>query len=39
MLFSPDKFMFAKETMEFPGFEITMEGIKPTDKYIKAIKS
>jgi hypothetical protein len=40
MVFSPDKFMFAKETMEFAGFEITMEGInKPTDKYIEAIRN
>jgi hypothetical protein len=28
MVFSPDKFMFAKETVEFAGFEITMEGIR-----------
>jgi hypothetical protein len=39
MVFSPDKFMFAKETLEFAGFEITMEGIKPTDKYIEAIRN
>jgi hypothetical protein len=39
MVFSPDKFMFAKETVEFAGFEITMEGIKPTDKYIEAIRN
>ena len=37
MVFSPEKFMFAKETVEFAGFEITMEGIRPTDKYIEAI--
>ena len=39
MVFSPDKFMFAKETVEFASFEITMEGIKPTDKYIEASSS
>jgi hypothetical protein len=33
MVFSPDMFMFAKETVEFTGFKITMEGIRPTDKY------
>jgi hypothetical protein len=38
-VFSPDKFVFAKETVEFAGFEITKEGIKPTDKYIKAIRN
>jgi hypothetical protein len=36
MVFSPYKFMFAKETVAFAGFEITKEGIKPTDKYIEA---
>jgi hypothetical protein len=39
MVFSPDKFTFAKETVEFAGFEITNEGIKPTDKYIEAIRN
>jgi hypothetical protein len=39
MVYSPDKFMFAKETVEFLGFEITMEGIRPTDKYIEAIRN
>ena len=39
MVFSPDKFVFAKETVEFAGFEITKEGIKPTDMYIEAIKN
>jgi hypothetical protein len=37
MVFSPEKFVFAKETVEFAGFKITMEGIRPTDKYIEAI--
>jgi hypothetical protein len=31
--------MFAKETVEFAGFKITMEGIRPTDKYIEAIRN
>jgi hypothetical protein len=35
MVFSPDKFMFANKTVEFAGFEITMEGIK----YIEAIRN
>jgi hypothetical protein len=39
MVFSPEKFMFAKATVEFAAFEITMEGIRPTDKYIKAIRN
>ena len=39
MVFSPDKFMFTKETVEFAGFEVTMDGIKPTDKHIEAIRN
>ena len=39
MVFSPEKFMFAMETVEFAGFEITMEGIRPTDKYIEAVRN
>jgi hypothetical protein len=33
------KVEFAKETVEFAGFKITMEGIKPTNKYVEAIKN
>jgi hypothetical protein len=39
MVFSPEKFMFAKESVEFAGFDITMEGIRLTDKYIEAIRN
>ena len=39
MVFSPDKFVFAKETVEFAGFVVTKEGIKPTDTYIEAIRN
>ena len=36
MVFSPDKLEFASK---FAGFQITMDRIKPTDKYIEAIQS
>jgi hypothetical protein len=39
MVFSPAKFRFATKSVEFAGFEITMEGIKPTDKYVEAVRS
>ena len=39
MVFSPEKFEFAKVSVEFAGFNITMDGIKPTDKYIQSIKN
>jgi hypothetical protein len=38
MIFSPAKFEFAKETVEFAGFKINIEEIKPTDKYVEAIR-
>ena len=37
MMFSPDKFTFAKEEVEFAGITISKEGIKPTDKYLATI--
>ena len=39
MVFSPEKFAFARESVEFAGFEITTKGIKPTDKYIESIRN
>ena len=39
MVFSLEKFQFANRTVEFAGFQITMKGIQPTDKYITAIKN
>ena len=39
MVFSPEKFEFAKETVEFAGFEITAKGIRPPAKYIESIKN
>ena len=39
IVFSPEKFAFARDTVEFAGFEITTEGIRPTAKYIKSIKN
>ena len=39
MVFSPEKLEFAKESVEFAGFCMTMEGIKPTDKYIQSIQN
>ena len=39
MVFSPEKFNFACKEAEFAGFKITMEGIKPTDKYVEVIRN
>ena len=39
MVFSPTKFQFAREEVEFAGILISNVGLKPTRKYIKAIKT
>ena len=39
MVFSPTKFTFAQEEVEFAGILISNVGIKPTKKYILAIKT
>ena len=39
MAFLPGKFEFVKETVEVAVFKITMEEIKPTDKYVEAIRN
>ena len=39
MVFPLDKFEFTKETLGFAGFEIIMEGIRQTAKYIQTIRN
>jgi hypothetical protein len=34
---NPDKFVFAEDAVEFAGFEITADNIKPCKKYLQAI--
>ena len=35
---NPEKFHFAKDTVEFAGFEITTTNIRPSDTFIRTIK-
>ena len=35
---NPDKFVFAKDTVEFAGFEISPTSVKPCSKVLQAIK-
>ena len=37
--FSPQKFKFARREVEFAGFLITKQGIKPAAKYTDSIKN
>ena len=36
--FNPEKFVFARDTVEYVGFEITMDSVKPSSSMLKAIK-
>lgn len=36
--FNPEKFHFAKDTVEFAGFDITLEGYKPPSRILQAIQ-
>lgn len=34
---NPQKFVFGKDTVEFAGFEVTLENVRPCRKYMQAI--
>ena len=34
---NPDKFQFAQDTVEFAGFEITFDSVRPCKRYLRAI--
>ena len=36
---NPDKFVFAKQTVDFAGFTITPTSVRPCSKFLKAIES
>jgi hypothetical protein len=38
VVFNPEKFMFARETVEFAGFDVTMDGFKPASHLLSSIK-
>ena len=37
VVFNPDKFRFARETVEFAGFEVTLDGYRPANRILDAI--
>merc|ERR1712015_148308 len=39
IIFNPEKFIFAAEICDFAGFEVTMDGYRPTKKILEAITS
>ena len=39
LIFNPDKFQFGMETVDFAGLEVTMDGVKPSSKFLEAIRS
>ena len=38
IILNPDKFQFGQNRVEFAGFEITMDNVRPCEKYLRAIK-
>lgn len=38
VVFNPEKFRFAEETVEFAGFDVTMDGYRPAERTLAAIK-
>ena len=38
VVFNKEKFRFSREEVEFAGFEVTMEGYRPSNRLISAIR-
>ena len=38
IVFNPEKFKFARDNVEFAGFEVTQDGFRPADHIIKGIR-
>ena len=38
IIFNPEKFVFGKDTVDFSGFKVTLDSLKPTLKMTKAIQ-
>ena len=36
---NPEKFIFGADTVEFAGFEVTRDSVRPSQKYLRAIRS
>ena len=39
LIFNSDKFQFGQETVEFAGLDVTMDGVRPSRKFLEGIKS
>ncbi len=39
VIFNPKKFVFARETLEFAGFAVTLDSLKPTQRMIDSIRN
>ena len=38
IILNPEKFQFGQDRVEFAGFEITMDSVRPCEKYMRAIR-
>ena len=39
LIFNPEKFQFGQETVEFAGLEVTMDGVRPSRKFLDGIRA
>ena len=39
LVFNPEKFQFGQETVEFAGLEVTMDGVRPSRKFLDGIRA
>ena len=39
IILNPEKFTFAQGTVDFAGFSITMDSIRPSSKYLKPLET
>ena len=39
LIFKSDKFQFGQETVKFAGLEVTMTGVRPSRKFLEAIRA
>ena len=39
IILNPEKFIFGADTVEFAGFDVTRDSVRPSQKYLCAIRS
>ena len=39
LIFNSDKFQFGKDTVDFAGLEVSMDGVRPARKFLESIRT